>query len=126
MAQVMFPLGLERDNSDIVYQPSLPITLLPLDIGDIFVDADADIKVSFPPLLPSIQPLEVRGQIFSVLMIPQANGKIVTRTSTSRFDATGQGDSEGEALNDIKSAIELLLEEEANPSGDVPWPENFR
>lgn len=126
MSQIMFPIGLEEDDSNVVHQPSLPIILPSLDLGHIFPEADADIKVSILPIFPSIEPLEVGGQIFPILVIPQIDGKMVTRISTSRFNATGQGDTEEEALNDIKSAIELLLEEEANPSGDVQWPENCR
>lgn len=125
MSQIMFPFGLEKDDSS-VYEPSEPLTLPLLDLGHIYAEADADIKVPIPPIFPSIQPLEVRGAIFSILIIPQIDRKVVTRISTSKFNATGQGDTEEEALNDIKSAIELLLEEEVNPSGDVQWPENYR
>lgn len=94
-------------------------------IGDIFIDADTDIKVSFM-VLPSIQSLEVKGALFSVLMVPQIDGGVVVRTSTNSFNASGQGRNKEEALQNIKSAIELLLEEEASPSGDVAWPEDFR
>ena len=126
MRQVMFPIGLEEDNSSVAYQPSPPIILPSVDLEHIFPEGDADIKVPILPLFPSIEPLEVGGQIFPILVIPQIDGKVVTRISASRFNATGQGDTEEEALSDIKSAIELLLEEEANPSGDVQWPENCR
>lgn len=40
--------------------------------------------------------------------------------------AVGQGETEDDAIQDIKSAIELLTEEESNPSRDIPWPKNFR
>ncbi|MCK4820425.1 type II toxin-antitoxin system HicB family antitoxin [bacterium] len=40
--------------------------------------------------------------------------------------ATGQGETEDEAIKDIQDAIELLKEEEMNPSGDVEWPMEFR
>ena len=40
--------------------------------------------------------------------------------------AIGQGETEEEAIRDIQEAIALLKEEEMNPSGDQPWPENFR
>jgi len=126
MKQIILPIDVEKDNSSAIYQPPARLQIRPYRMGKVYGEADAGIEVAFPFPLPSLLPLEVKGQIFSVLAISQMDGSIVTRTSTSRFNATGQGKTEEEALQDIKSAIELLMEEEANPSGDVPWPENFQ
>ena len=70
--------------------------------------------------------LTVRREIFEVHIFPQLEGNYVSRMVTNRFNATGQGKTEEEAIADIKDAIETLIEEEANPSGDVQWPEDYR
>jgi len=122
MSQVTLPIGLKEDDSN-TYQPRLIVRSYKME--DLFFgEADADVKVLIPYPFPSILPLEVRGELFSILLIPQTDGGTVARIATDRFNATGQGETEKEALRDIKSAIELLMEEESNPSGDVPWPEN--
>jgi len=66
--------------------------------------------------------LEVQGQFFSVRVIPQDEGGFVARVTTPEFSATGQGETEEEALQDIKSAIELLMEEDSEDEGTGRWP----
>ena len=59
------------------------------------------------------------------LLEDQTEGGFVV-TSFTYPGATGQGETEDEAIKDIQDAIELLKEEEMNPSGDVEWPMEFR
>lgn len=75
-------------------------------------------------LISYIVPVNVGGLSFQVLTIPQVDGSFVTRAITENFNANGQGNTEEEALADIKDALELLLEEVDNPSGDVSWPKD--
>lgn len=116
-------VDVEKDNSNEAYKLRLPI--YSYQMGSIFPDADATKRLSpFP--IASIQQLKVRNKLFSIFLIQSLDGGCIARTSTSTFSASGQGDTEEEALQDIRSAIELLMEEESNPSGDVSWPENYR
>lgn len=56
---------------------------------------------------------------------PEPEGGFITYSS-EYTGAIGQGETEEEAIRDIQEAIAVLMEEEKNPSGDQPWPENFR
>ena len=80
-----------------------------------------------PKLLVSYYvPLSVGGLSFQILTVPQSDGSFITRAVTESFSANGQGKTEKEALEDIKEALALLIEEADNPSGDVDWPTNFQ
>lgn len=119
------PFDFDVADSNELYQPYFRIIRAP-KMGRIFEEADADIKEPSSYLLLRVQSLEVKGELFPVLIIPQADESFVVRAATNTFRASGQGKTEKEAIQDIKAAIELLLEEEANPSGDVEWPEDCR
>ena len=121
--QVILEELLLDDSSDLFVTEieQIPIPKLPSPIPQL---ESEEIKSAFPYFLVWRRPLEVSDQVFSILIIPQVTGNFVARTSTSTFNAIGQGRTEEEALQDIKSAIEALMEEDANPSGDVEWPEN--
>ena len=69
--------------------------------------------------------LEVRGQIFPV-RVAFGDNLYVARFASKRFNATGQGKTEEEALEDIRAAIELLLEEEEHPTNEDTWPRDFQ
>jgi predicted RNase H-like HicB family nuclease len=124
MSEMISLYELELADSSFLFQRRTEILVPRID--RIFAKDDSNLKGPFPYFLPWRRSLEVNNRMFIILIIPQANGKFVARTSTSKFNATGQGRSEGEALQNIKSAIELLMEEDLNPSGDVPWPEDYR
>ena len=70
--------------------------------------------------------LQIQGQFFPIDVVLQEEGGYMARYSNEKFAANGQGETEEEALEDIRSAIELLLEEETNPSRDLPWPKEFQ
>lgn len=125
MSNQIFAQELISDNSDSAFQ--VPLNLIPSLMNNLVPDLEeiVESKEEFPYYLTWIKPLEISGREFSVLIIPQATGQYVARASTSGFNATGQGRTEEEAVQDIRSAIETLLEEEAHPSGDVEWPEDF-
>ncbi len=91
----------------------------------LFLERLPDLRVMVPPRITA-RLLNVKGQFFPVLILAETEELFVARTETESFSATGQGATEEEALADVQSAIELLLEEEANPSEDLPWPEDFR
>jgi len=124
MNQTIF-LDLDMDDSSGRYQHPSPIIQVSR-IERVFVEADANANIKIPISFPSLQlrTIVVDRKFFAVLLIPQTEGGFVTRIITSKFNATGQGKTEEEALEDIKAAIGLLKEEESNPSGDVPWPED--
>jgi predicted RNase H-like HicB family nuclease len=117
---------LESDNSSDLFQTQakqIPIPQVsPLEQQPSL----EEIRSSYPYFLNWRRPLEINDRVFSVLIIPQVSGNFVARTSTSRFSATGQGRNEEEAMEDIRSAIEILMEEEASPSGDAEWPEDYQ
>lgn len=123
MIEDMFLGEIQADNSSDLFKiQQVPIT-------QVLVQPSADfeeIKISFPYFLTWVRPLEVNDRLFTILVIPQTTGNFVARTSTAKFNAIGQGKTEEEAMLDIKSAIETLMEEEANPSEDVEWPEDYR
>jgi len=86
-----------------------------------------EIDIVLPPQRPStIRLLEVQGRFFPILIMPESEEMFIARAETESFNATGQGATEEEALADVQAAIELLLEEEANPSEGLPWPEDYR
>lgn len=58
----------------------------------------------------SVRILEIREQLFRVVVVTE-DGLYISRVETEAFNASGQGETEEEALKDIKSAIELLLED---------------
>jgi len=117
---------LESDDSSDKFQTQVkPIPITPVDALQQPTNLE-EIKSSFPYFLAWRRPLEINDQAFSILILPQASGIFVARASTSRFNATGQGRNEEEAMRDVRSAIEILLEEEINPSGDTEWPEDCR
>jgi predicted RNase H-like HicB family nuclease len=125
MTQKLLPVALEKDNSNDKFVANL--VLKSWDLIEVFTSADSDIEKPTPPILvTSVKPLEVKGRIFETLVLPQLDKSFVIKVNTESFHATGQGDSEEKAMNDIKEAIELLLEEEENPSGDIPWPEDYQ
>jgi len=112
-------------DSAILFQPIIrELVISPMGIA--FPTSDSDNKISPPYLFPSPRSLTIRNEIFCILIIPQLTGRVVARTSTGKFNATGQGDNEEAALQDISEALELLLEEEANPSGDINWPQDYQ
>ena len=80
-------------------------------------------------LVPPIAVVEVKGKAYNLskftpklhllkigdlsLLVEtslQIDGGYVAKTSTDNFDAVGEGDTETEAIEDIKSAIKLLKE----------------
>ena len=111
-------------DSDARFEPR--IIEVPVYHPERLFTGDTGALISSLYFLPRIVPLEVRMHTFSVLVVPHAQNEFVARAMTSRFNATGQGKTVEEALTDIKAAIELLLEEEANPSGNEPWPEDYQ
>jgi predicted RNase H-like HicB family nuclease len=123
MTQVICQLYLCRDSSNAVFNPA-KASVLPVLPEGLLYNTDADVLPSPKILLPFYVPVDVRDQTFEVLTIPQADGSFVTRTVTEHFSANGQGKTGKEALQNIKEAIELLIEESENPSGDVPWPKD--
>lgn len=126
MSEQILLRELESDDSSVMFQTQMkPIPITPVDPFQQPTNFE-EIKSSFPYFLAWRRPLDINDQVFSILILPQATGNIVARASTSRFSATGQGRTEEEAMKDIRSAIEVLLEEETNPSGDTEWPEDCR
>ena len=89
---------------------------------------------SFPELrliLPQFQfsrirIINVREQFFPILVCPEPDGGYITRIETPKYNATGQGETEEEAIKDITFAIELLMDEDKDPSGEIPWPRRFQ
>ena len=75
---------------------------------------------------PHLKIVRIKKRQFCVSIIPQQSGKFVARAETSNFNATGQGETEAEAIQDITRAIKLLIDEEQHPSGEQEWPENYR
>jgi len=124
MIEDVFLRELELDNSSDLFKAELPVTIL-RTLPQLPPDSD-EIKSSFPYFLTWKRQLEVNNRRFSILIIPQATGNFVARVSTADFNASGQGRTEEEAMLDIESAIETLMEEETSPSGDVEWPEDYR
>jgi predicted RNase H-like HicB family nuclease len=123
MSGDMFLEEIQADNSSDLFK----IQQIPL--AKVLVPQSADfeeIKISFPYFLTWERPLEVDERLFTILVIPQTTGNFVVRASTAKFNATGQGKTEEEAMLDIKSAIETLMEEEANPSEGAEWPQDYR
>lgn len=125
-SQIISIHEIKAEDSNEKYKPRLPVILPKLKMGSIFLEGDSAVQIPLPFPLVRIEPLEVRGKFFSVHIIPQPSGRFVARVSTNRFNATGQGETIEDALQDIKSAIELLMDEESHPSGEVPWPEDYR
>jgi predicted RNase H-like HicB family nuclease len=114
----------ELADSTSLFQPKIHELIIP-EMGRLFSSADSNFpKVPVPYLFPWIRPLTINCREFCILIVPQPSGRFVARTSTRKFNATGQGKTEADALQDIKDAIELLMEEEASPSGDATWPED--
>jgi len=125
MSELVYPCQPELSNSTIGFESRFRITTI-LEMERLFTNADSDVKRPLPYLFPWTKLLKINDRVFCILIIPQHTGRFVARTSTSNFNATGQGDTEEEALRDIKEAIELLIEEANNPSGDAQWPEDFQ
>jgi len=123
MSKMVYPCLPELADSTIPFQPQ---ELIVLEMGHLFASGDSGTKLQLPYLIPWTRFLTIDRKDFCILIVPQLSGKFVARTSTTKFNATGQGNTEDEALQDIKDAIESLIEEEANPSGDVTWPEDCR
>jgi len=125
MKQSLFQPILDQVDSNETFQVN--IILQTWSMEEIFMDADSDIEKLAPSILvASIKPFEVKGEVFHTLLLPQLDGSFVAKVNTESFYATGQGKNEEKALEDIKVAIEMLLEEEENPSGDAPWPEDYQ
>ncbi len=125
MSEIVYPCLPELSNSTASFQPQIQKIVVP-KMGRLFAAGDSDVKRSVPYLFPWTRLLMVNKREFCILVIPQLSGKFVARTSTNRFSATGQGDTEEDAMQDIEDAIESLMEEEVSPSGDVAWPEDCR
>ena len=117
------PLG--TDTSNIIFNPkTISVFLKPFQ--KFLNEADAN-KSNVKKIINLYYvPLDIRTLTFEVLTIPQEDNSFVTRVVTDQFCANGQGNTEEEALQDISEAINLLLEEEQNPSGEVPWPIDYQ
>jgi len=122
MVQVSCISELSMGTSNATFNPSEVI--IPNFHADIF-DFDNSIKIMPKTLTPYLRQVEVRGVLLGTLVIPQSDGSFVARSETDSFCANGQGETEEEALRDIKEAIAILLEETENPSGEVPWPNDY-
>ena len=83
------------------------------------------VRQTFKPIA-SMKFLQIQGQFFPIDVVLQEEGGYMARYSNEKFAANGQGETEEEALEDIRSAIELLLEEETNSSRDLLWPKEFQ
>lgn len=59
---------------------------------------------------PRLHVLKIGDLTLLAEVILQVDGGYVSKASASRFDAIGQGDTEEEAIEDIKCAIRLLKE----------------
>ncbi|MCJ7610173.1 type II toxin-antitoxin system HicB family antitoxin [Candidatus Bathyarchaeota archaeon] len=77
----------------------------PLVLEPYFVDGP---QRSLP--IGSIRNIEVNHQDFTVLSQPLEDGCFMARTSSPKFNAIGQGDSEEEAIEDLRDAILALQE----------------
>lgn len=125
MNGMMYPCSLETADSTDIFKLQIQEIVVP-EMGRLFVDADSSIRGQLPYLFPWRKTLEVGDKEFCILIIPQLSGQFVTRASTEKLNANGQGRTEEEALENIKEVIELLLEEEQNLGGEVAWPEDFQ
>lgn len=126
MSEILYLCGTEFADSSLQFRPQLGEIRVP-EMGRLFGETDsANIPQPFPYLVPWTRQLRINNAEYCILILPQSSGRFVTRTSTKRFNATGQGQTEEEALKDIEEAIKLLIEEENSPSGDTSWPEDFR
>jgi len=104
-----FEEGIHVGDFDIsVFHPSAPIHITKLILEYAFNNHSED--TPFPKGIRLESPSE---------------GGFVT-FSSEYPGAVGQGETEEDAIRDIQLAMELLKEEEKDPSGDVPWPEEFR
>ena len=59
---------------------------------------------------PKLQILKIDDSSLLIEVSLQIDGGYMAKTSTDNFDAVGEGDTETEAIEDIKSAIRLLKE----------------
>ena len=126
MSQWICQPELSEDSSNATFNATKTVVLPDLALRRLFDSDDSDIAPSSRILAPFNVFLDVRKLTFEVLTIPQLDGSFVTRAVTERFCANGQGETLEEALQDIKEAIDLLLEENENPSGDAPWPKDYQ
>ena len=118
--------GFGLANSDETVKLQRPITIPSrMDYGQEQFGFNSDQSVKSPYQVRRTY-LEVRGLLFPIAFISHADEGFIVRVSTQTFSATGQGETHYEALQDIKSAIELLLEEEENPSRETEWPEDYQ
>jgi predicted RNase H-like HicB family nuclease len=125
MSEQILLKELESDDSSDIFRTQAESFVIP-QVQPLQPTGLEEIKSAFPYFLIWRRPLEINDQVFSILIIPQVTGNFVARTSTNKFNATGQGRNEEEAMRDIRSAIEILLEEETSPSGDTEWPDDCR
>ena len=128
MTQVCIPIDFCLGSSSKIFDKKKKVAVfsdIPLPLGALF-NTEVNILPTVEVLTPLYITIDIGKQSFVVLTSPQPDGTFVARTQTDSFNANGQGTTVEEALQDIKEAIKLLIEEDENPSGDVPWPKNFQ